>query len=248
MKVTPLNGISQLEDGELVMRVEGEITRVFDRKSGTKGDKDWSIQNLMLRDDSGEIRVGAWNHEDLSSFAGKKVSITAHKSDKGFSGVYCELNDYKGKVSKQLRLTYTAKIERLYAQSKPADADSSSTQSSSARPNSSAGSRQREEHQNDSSATLEASLAQICNAQYLIFEAEKNKWENMALNGLVPEFTSLVGNAHFQADCSIAWGKINGQGLVESLSTKPTWKETKTSRFVKSPVTQPTPDDDEIPF
>lgn len=216
------------------MRVEGEITRVFDRKFGTKNDKEWSIQNLMLKDDSGEIRVGAWNHDDLSSLSGKKVSITAHKSEKGFSGVYCELNDYKGKQTKQLRLTYTAKIERLDGQQ---SADSTPTQSSSARPNRSGGSTHQPEHQNDSSATLEASLAQICNAQYFIFEAEKNKWENMALNGLVPEFTSLVGNAHFQADCSIAWGKINGQGLVESLSTKPAWKEAK-----KSPL--PTEEDE----
>lgn len=226
MKVTPLNEISQLEDGELVMRVEGEITRVFDRKSGTKNDKEWSIQNLILKDDSGEIRVGAWNHDDLSSLSGKKVSITAHKSDKGFSGVYCELNDYKGKQSKQLRLTYTAKIERLDGQQ---SADSSNAQSSSARPNASGGSRHQPEHQNDSSATLEASLAQICNAQYLIFEAEKNKWENMALNGLVPEFTSLVGNAHFQAECSSAFIKLDRAGVVESLSTKPAWKEAKKS-------------------
>lgn len=226
MKTTPLNEINQLEDGELVMRVEGEITRVFDRKSGTKGDKDWAIQNFILKDDSGEIRVGAWNHDDLSSLSGKKVSITAHKSDKGFSGVYCELNDYKGKQSKQLRLTYTAKIERLDGQQ---SADSSSQQSSSARPNAPAVSRQREEHQNDSTGTVDDALGQVGNALYKVLASTKRRWEQQVVDGLVPESFEFFGSAHFQADCSIAWGYLKDRGLVDKLHAFPIWKEAKKS-------------------
>lgn len=245
MKVTPLNELSQLEDGELVMRVEGEITRVFDRKSGTKNDKEWSIQNFMLKDDSGEVRVAAWNHDDLSSLGGKKVSITAHKSDKGFSGVYCELNEYKGKTTKQLRLTYSARIERLDGQQ---SADSSNKESSSTRPNSSQGSRQPTKNQSDSSVNIDDLLMQAGNALYKVMEATTHRWEQMIVDGLVPKDTQFIGNPHFQADCSIAWGYLKDHGAIAKLSTHPVWRESRASRFVKSPMTQPAPDDDEIPF
>lgn len=108
-------------------------------------------------------------------------------------------------------------------------ADSSSQGGCSARPDGKRVSTPPPEHQNDSSATLEASLAQICNAQYLIKEAVKNQWENAALNGIVSQFATLDGVAHFQADCSSAFIKLDRAGLVESLSTKPAWKETKRS-------------------
>lgn len=231
MKTTSLADIAQLEDGELVMRVEGEITRVFDRKSGTKGDKDWAIQNFILKDDSGEIRVGAWNHDDISSLSGRKVSITAHKSDKGFSGVYCELNDYKGKQTKQLRLTYTAKIERLDGQQ---SADSSSQGGSSARPDSKRVSTPPPEHQNDSTGTVDDALGQVGNALHKVLASTKHRWEQQVVDGLVPESFEFFGSAHFQADCSIAWGYLKDRGLVDKLHAAPIWKEAKKKSVLPS--------------
>ena len=176
-----------------------------------------------------EPRESKYRKQGESGHLYVKLEVDGYEFSYGAENEACA-HPFEGKQGQDVTIVATgrgadAKISLNGQQS----ADSSSRDSSSARPDSKRVSTPRPEHQNDSSVTLEDSLAQICNAQFLIFEAQKNKWENMAINGLVPEFTSLVGNAHFQADCSIAWGKINGLGLVESLSTKPAWKEAKKS-------------------
>lgn len=244
MKTTPLNEITQLEDGELVMRVEGEITKCYEIKSGEKDSKPWSVQHFFIKDDSGELKVSAWNHDDIQPLTHKKVSITAHKSDKGFSGVYAEDNEWKQKITRQLRLTATAKIERLDGQQ---SADSSHKDASSARPNTQRVSTPPREHQNDSTG-FDDMLQQVNNAQYKVFDAAKRRWEQMIVDRLIPENTEFVGDAHFQADCSSAFIKLDRAGEVEKLSTAPIWREANTSRFVKSPMAQPPLEDDEIPF
>lgn len=85
------------------------------------------------------------------------------------------------------------------------------------------------DNQNDSSAVLEACLAQVNNALYLIKREVRSQWENASIDGVVPQFETLDGKAHFQAECSIAWGYLKDHGLIDKLSVKPVWKEAKKS-------------------
>lgn len=103
-------------------------------------------------------------------------------------------------------------------------ADSGNREATGARPNTQRALTPPKEHQNDSTG-FDDLLQQICNAQYLIFKAEKHRWEQMIPDGMVPEFDTLVGNAHFQADCSSAFIKLDRAGEVEELSTAPIWRE-----------------------
>jgi hypothetical protein len=52
-----------------------------------------------MKDETGEIKVAIWNHEDLKHYKGKKVTISSYKSEKhGLVGV--EASDTKPYTNK----------------------------------------------------------------------------------------------------------------------------------------------------
>lgn len=119
MRVTPISEIASLKDKETIMRVEGEITKVYEHASGGEGDKAWTRQNFYFKDSSGEIKGQAWNKQDLQPLTKKRVAITCHHGPKGYSGVYVDDNTYKEKTTRLLKLTQTAQIEQLNGDAKP---------------------------------------------------------------------------------------------------------------------------------
>ncbi len=70
-----------LDDGDEIDELKGEVTSVYEQKSGKtsrgprKG-KRWTVQNFMLEESNGDnIKVGAWNMDDLSELEGKLVTL-----------------------------------------------------------------------------------------------------------------------------------------------------------------------------
>lgn len=183
----------------LTVRVVSEPRESKYRKQGEPGHL-----YVKLAHDGYEFSYGAENEACAKPFEGKQgQDVTIEATGRG--------NDARIRLNGQQ------------------SADSSNREATGARPNTSAGSRQREINQNASSSDLEDSLARICNAQYLVKKAVKEQWENAAIDGIVSQFDTLDGVAHFQADCSSAFIKLDRAGLVESLSSKPAWKEVKKS-------------------
>src|SRR5207244_2110669 len=63
-------------NGDEVSELHGEVTRVFEQNAGKRGRRKWTVQNFMLEDEAGdEIKVGAWNMDDLSELEGQKVTL-----------------------------------------------------------------------------------------------------------------------------------------------------------------------------
>ena len=100
-------------DKEVVPAVLGTVKNVYDRKCGTGQKGEWSVQSFMLGMQGGDIRVSAWNRPDLSYLTGQRVEICCHASNRGNTGVYVEVSDYKGQTRKGLRITGSAEIVTL---------------------------------------------------------------------------------------------------------------------------------------
>lgn len=91
------------------LAISGKIIRVFDKKSGTSIKPDtqetlnWSFQNLIIQDETGEMTVCLKNRKEeiKKEDVDKNVTIISNKSEKGFFGVKVEEESYKGKDEKQ---------------------------------------------------------------------------------------------------------------------------------------------------
>lgn len=111
MRVIDVSDIGQFDDGEVIPSLRGKITQTYERKTGSKDGKPWSVQNAMFQDATGKIRFSVWGHEDIKPWTGKEVTLSAHKSDKGLTGLFAEDNTYKEKTTRQIRMTASGKIE-----------------------------------------------------------------------------------------------------------------------------------------
>jgi hypothetical protein len=89
-----ISDVKQANAGDEVS-LTGTLTRVFDRKTGTGKGRKWSIQNAMLSDPTGEIRLSVWNHPDMQPLTHTEVRV---------SGAEAEDNDYNGKVTRQIKI------------------------------------------------------------------------------------------------------------------------------------------------
>jgi len=76
-----ISQILALDDKDEVSEVKGTVTTVYDRnsgkiKGGPRKGKPWTVQNFMLEDEAGdEIKVGAWNMDDLSELEGQTITL-----------------------------------------------------------------------------------------------------------------------------------------------------------------------------
>lgn len=71
-----ISDILNLDDKDKVDEVSGEVTQVYDRTKSKPGSrKKWTVQNFMLYDGTDEIKVAAWNMEDLSELEGQNVTL-----------------------------------------------------------------------------------------------------------------------------------------------------------------------------
>lgn len=83
--------VLDLENGDEVDELHGTVTSVYDRNSGKRGKRKWTVQNFMLEDSVGdEIKIGAWNMDDLSELEDQTITLKRdmHFKDKdGYQSV-----------------------------------------------------------------------------------------------------------------------------------------------------------------
>ncbi|MFA6972503.1 MAG: hypothetical protein WC208_14055 [Gallionella sp.] len=72
--------------------ISGKITRVWDKKSGTGDYGEWSFQNIVITDDTGDMTVCLKNRKDelTSQDVDKAITIKAKETTKGILGVKVE--------------------------------------------------------------------------------------------------------------------------------------------------------------
>lgn len=129
-KPFPLSALDTCADGQGLAVVRGRILSLYPRKSGTtKQDKPWSIQNGTLRGEDGtEVGLFIKDRDELEkgTWEGKDVEIVA-KEGKTLSGIYVMDDDYKGTITRKLKITPTAELSFVNAEPaqnyQPADQD-----------------------------------------------------------------------------------------------------------------------------
>lgn len=111
-KFYTVDEINDLDDGQVVTAFAGRLTKIAYQKDGVGKDKSGTLQIIKVKDKEGdEISVKAWDAEMIpKKWTGQDITILAHKSDRGWTGVFAEDSEYDGKSERILRLTKSAKI------------------------------------------------------------------------------------------------------------------------------------------
>ncbi len=90
--------------------VAGKIKSIFERNTGKKGDKEWSVQKLILADPQGgkdTLTCKVWGKDALpESLKGRTIFIYSE----GGKGVWAESDTYKGKTTIILKVTQAGTI------------------------------------------------------------------------------------------------------------------------------------------
>jgi hypothetical protein len=120
MNITTISQVvSDKSDGEIVMAVQAEIKAVYERRPVNAGtDKETSVQNVVLRDSTGEIRCSFWGHSDLSEHKGRTFVFHSNKGPKGIFGLKAkDKPDFKdkSKINRELEVSKSATIQTVEA-------------------------------------------------------------------------------------------------------------------------------------
>jgi hypothetical protein len=117
-QIVPISQIAGLNDGDAISAISGVIETVYKRTTGTsKNGKPYSFQNLILKDQTGQIRVTlAFRKECPDSLKGKQVVISSLKGDRGWDGVFAKDNTYKGNTTREVQVTDVATVKLVEQQ------------------------------------------------------------------------------------------------------------------------------------
>lgn len=107
-----IQNLKDKTDGEMIVGpgLTAKCTEVAERKTGSGQYGEWACQQLLLEDDSGKIRLMAWNHPNLKDLQGYRIKVQAHKGDNGWMGCSIEQREYKGEKFKQIKLSSSGEI------------------------------------------------------------------------------------------------------------------------------------------
>ena len=99
-------------DGEMLVGpgLTAMCTEVGQRKTGTNANGEWSLQILVLKDNSGQVRLIAWNRDNLANLKGQEIIVSSYKGDKGWAGCSIEDKEYNGKKYKQIKLSSNGEL------------------------------------------------------------------------------------------------------------------------------------------
>lgn len=110
-KVSTVADIAEMDDKDVVKLFRGKVVSQFDWSSWKDEDKSGSFENLIVQDRAGDkIKVVLKDREPIGNIKGKDITILAHSGAKGFSGCYVFDQEYKGKSSRNLKVTPTGEI------------------------------------------------------------------------------------------------------------------------------------------
>lgn len=112
----PLNTLPSMQDGQTIGFIRGVLVKIFPQKSGTHSNGEWSIQNGTIRDASGtEVDLFIKDRREIpQDVKGKTIEITAANSKQhGLTGIKVMDDDFKGNITRKLKITASATIEQV---------------------------------------------------------------------------------------------------------------------------------------
>jgi len=98
--------------GTKLEAIRGTIKKVYPIKTGTNSHGNWSMQNLLFFDNTGEITIVLKDRAELTKeWADCVVLITAGEHGKKPTGIEAEDNEYNDVVTRRIKVTPSATIE-----------------------------------------------------------------------------------------------------------------------------------------
>lgn len=108
-----IHDIKTCADQWPVDKLHCTIKKVWPHKGGTNAHGDWSFQNVVLRDSSGEITAQFKNRPELTkAWENQLVILTPSHGEKGWHGLVAIDDDNNGAVTRKLRVTGQANIDQ----------------------------------------------------------------------------------------------------------------------------------------
>lgn len=106
-----IRDVLEVKAGTPVVDLKAHFVRAFERKTGVKDGKSWSLQNLQIQDDSHPdlLMVTVSNRaEDFSELGweGRDIVLSATRNDGGaWRGLVAYDDEFKGQKQRKLRLS-----------------------------------------------------------------------------------------------------------------------------------------------
>jgi len=207
-----------LGSGETVPAVKGTIKQVFDQNKGTNSHGDWKLQNIVLTDSAGEIKVKIADRDPIpGNWKGKLVCIECNDGGKGMTGIKAKDDEYRGKVTRILSVTPTAHITLVDAnggqaqqtQQPPVQQQSqppAQTQQASANQTAPA----NPPATNGNGSAVSAAATQRSRDYYRVMSAVQTMRQGWDKEH--PQ--ALMTDAHFQAACSTVFIQLQRDGVI----------------------------------
>ncbi len=115
MRLVPLKDIPTLGKDEAVPSIRGRVVNIYARNAGTNVHGEYSLQNLTIRDETGEATIKLKDRPELPlTTKGKVIFIFSKQGDKGLTGLKVKDDEYpkgSGKVTRIVSVTPTATIQ-----------------------------------------------------------------------------------------------------------------------------------------
>jgi len=109
MRITTCADALKLDDRATVEGLHGTLEKVFKRRTGQTSGRDWSFQDGIVRDATGEITVTFNNHPDVSPWKGREVYLLSSVGAKGtYKGIFRKTDSYTDKDGVR---KYTEKVQ-----------------------------------------------------------------------------------------------------------------------------------------
>lgn len=106
--------------GEPVPSLRGKVTNVFKRFTGTNDHGDWSIQTIVVRDETGEAKLKIVDRDEIpKTWQGHEVHAFCKAGDKGLTGLKIEDDEYRNKVTKIVKVTPSATLDLAEVTAQP---------------------------------------------------------------------------------------------------------------------------------
>lgn len=91
MKIAQIKDIENLAPGTAIGQITVKVKKVFPKKTGQSQHGPWSVQGLIIVDETGESRASAWNME-MNDLEGKTVTFKSNSTKHGLKGVEVKAN------------------------------------------------------------------------------------------------------------------------------------------------------------
>jgi hypothetical protein len=104
--------IKSIKDGSTVDSLSGLVENVYERHAGSKNGKAWSLQNIILKDSAGIVKVLLDGRKECpKSMEGKAVSFSSVNGEKGLTGMFAKDDTYNGKTTRIVKVTSVAAVK-----------------------------------------------------------------------------------------------------------------------------------------